>query len=166
MTVRGPDISRRSLTMKSYGSLLSVSKYHGPDIYTRVKTDDCLNLRRAFVLSLKRLDILCAWIRDTSEMLWHLTFSRASIVHFRASWYIMNLTHTNESKFMAVWILWELTCSILSVSIYYETELKIRVKIYNHLNFSRTSMIHFWVSRNIMDLTYTPESKVMPIWIF
>ena len=99
------------------GSFMRVSSYHGPDIYTRLKTYDCLNLRRAFVLSLKRLDILCVWIGDLSEMLWHLNFSRASVIHFRASRYIMSLTHTNESKFMAVSILWELKCSISSVTI-------------------------------------------------
>ena len=86
-----------------------------------------------------------------------LNFSRASMVHFRGSWKIMGLTHTHEYKVMAVWIFRELSCSISRFSIYYEPELNILVKSYDHLNFSRASVVHFWVSRYIMGLTHTPE---------
>ena len=96
----------------------------------------------------------------------HFNFSRASVVHFRASRYIKGLTHTPESKVMAVWISRELTYLISSVSIYYEPESEIRVKCYDHLNFSRASVIHFWASLYIIGLTHTPESKVMAVWIF
>ena len=58
----------------------------------------------------------------------HLNFLRASVVHFRASRYIMGLTHTPDSKVMAVWICRELPCSISSISIYYALESDIRVK--------------------------------------
>ena len=87
----------------------------------------------------------------------HLIFSRASVVHFRASRYIMGVTHINQSKVMAVWICRELTSSISRVSIYYAPESKIQVKSYDNLNFSRASMVHFRASWNIMGLTYTPE---------
>ena len=95
----------------------------------------------------------------------HLNLSRASVVHFQASWYIMVLTHTPKSKVMAVGIYRELPCSVSSVSIYYAAELDIQMKCYDHLNFSRASVAHFRASRYIMGLTHTPESKVMVVWI-
>jgi len=65
----------------------------------------------------------------------HLNFSRASVVHFRGSRYMMWLNRTSE---------W---------------------KSYNHLNFSRASIVQFWVSRYIIRLNRTSELKVMTIWI-
>ena len=73
----------------------------------------------------------------------HLNFSRASVVQFRASRYIMGLNHTPESKVMAVWICRELSCSITSVSIYYLLESDIWVKIFGSLNFPCRSIFHF-----------------------
>ena len=96
----------------------------------------------------------------------HKNFSRASVVQFRASRYMIGLTHTPESKVMAVWISRELTYLISSVSIYYEPESEIRVKCYDHLNFSRASVIQFRASLYIMGLTHTPESEVLAVWIF
>ena len=96
----------------------------------------------------------------------HLNFSRGFTVYFRASRSIMGLTHTPKSKVMAVWIFWELPCTISRVSIYCEPESDILVKSYDHLNFSRASVVHFLASRYIMGVTHTPESKVMAVWIF
>jgi len=96
----------------------------------------------------------------------HLNFLRDSIVDFRASRYIIGLTHTPKSKVMAIWICQELLCSISSISIYYKPESEIREKSYDHLNFSRSSMVHFRASRSIMGLTHSPKSKVMAVWIF
>jgi len=133
------------------------------------------------------LDILCAEIGDPSQILCsifripiyyeheldtlvkiydHLNFSRASVVHFRASRYPMGLTHTPVSKVMTVWIFGELLCTISRVSIYFEPESDIQVICFDHLNFSRASIVHFWTSRYVMGLTHTPESKVMAVWIF
>ena len=39
----------------------------------------------------------------------HFNFSRASVVQFRASWYIMRLNRTSEWKVMTIWISWELS---------------------------------------------------------
>ena len=165
-------------------SFSSVSIYHGPHTYTQFQSYGRLNLPRASVLNFDRLNILCAGIRDPIEILCtisrvsiyyepesdiivksydQLNFSRASVVHFRAARYIMGLTHTPESKVMFVWICQELLCSISTVSIYYAPESKIRVKCYYHLNFSRAFPVHFQTSRNIMRLTHTPESKVMAV---
>jgi len=96
----------------------------------------------------------------------HLNFSRASVVQFWVSQYIMGVDHTFESKVMAVWICRELPWSISKVSIYDARESDIRVKSYSHLNFSRVSVVQFWVSRYIMGVDHTFESKVMAVWIY
>ena len=62
----------------------------------------------------ERLDIWFAWIGHPCEMLWPFEFLKS----FR--------------------------CSILSVLICDLPELDIRVKSYNHLNFSRVSDVKFW----------------------
>ena len=87
-----------------------------------------------------------------------LNFSRASVVHCRASVYIVDLIHTPESKVMAVSICRELLCSISSVSTYYAPESDIRVESSDHLNFSIASVVHFLASRYIMGVVDTPES--------
>ena len=56
-------------------------------------------------------------------------------------------------------------CSILSASIYYVPESDIRVKSYDHLNFSRAFVVQFWASRYVICLNRTTVSKVMTIWI-
>ena len=101
------------------------------------------------------------WVKRYS----HLNFSRASIVQFRASRYIMGADHTFESKVMAVWIFRELPWLIWRVSIYDARESDIRMKSYSHLNFSRASIVQFWASRYVMRLNRTCEWKVMTIWI-
>ena len=56
-------------------------------------------------------------------------------------------------------------CSILGVLICDASESEIRVKIYDHLNFSRTSVVQFRTSRYIMRLNLTSVWNVMTIWI-
>ena len=82
-----------------------------------------------------RLDILCAWIGPPSEKLWPFEFLESFL------------------------------CWILCVSIYYAPESDLRVKSYDHLNFSRSSIVQFRASRYIMRLNRTSEWKVMTIWI-
>jgi len=113
----------------------------------------------------------------------HLNFSRASVVKFRASRYIMLLNRTSMWKVMTVGIsrghplfnfkrldilcprivhssekLWpfefldRFRCLISSVTIYYALESDIRVKGYDHLNFSRGSGVQFRTSRYIKSL--------------
>ena len=95
----------------------------------------------------------------------HLYYSRASVVQFWASIYIMGLNHTLESKVNIIWICIKLSCSLLIVSIYYAPESDIRVKSNDHLNYSRASVVQFRESRYIMGLIHTTESKVKDIWI-
>jgi len=77
----------------------------------------------------------CAWIRHLSKKLWLFEFLES----FR--------------------------CSISSVSIYYVLESDLHVKSYDHLNFSRASVVQFRASLYVMRLNRTFELKVMTIWI-
>ena len=95
----------------------------------------------------------------------HLNFSRASIVKFWASLYIMGFNHTLESEVMVVRICREISCSNFSVSTYYRPESDIQMKSYDPLNFLRASIIQFNPSWYIMGHNHTPESKVMIVWI-
>ena len=81
------------------------------------------------------LDILCARIGYPCEKLWPFEFRES----FR--------------------------CLISSVSIYYKPKSDIRVKSYDHLNFSRTFVVQYQASRHIMCLNRTSVWKVMTIWI-
>jgi len=56
-------------------------------------------------------------------------------------------------------------CSISSVTIYYAPESAIRVKTYDHLNFSRGSVVQFRISRYIKSLNRTFVWIVMTIGI-
>ena len=115
-------------------SISSISMYYGPESEIWVKSYDRLN------------------------------FLRASVVKYRASWYIMGLNHTPKSKVLAVWICRELSFSKSSASIYYFPESDIRVKKYG--NFARASVVQFCASRYVKGLNHTPESKFKAIWIF
>jgi len=87
------------------------------------------------LFNFKRLDILCAWIRPPSDKFW--PFELLKSFH----------------------------CSISGVSIYYAPESDLRVRSYDHLNFSGASIVQFRACRYIMCLNRTSERKVMTIWI-
>jgi len=126
----------------------------------------------------------------------HLIFSRASVLQFLASQYIMRRNRTSVWQFLTFWNyrqlplfnferldmwcawmghpsekLWPLEflesflCSISSVSICYALESDLRVKSYDHLNFSRASGVPLWSSLYVMHLNRTSEWKVITIWI-
>ena len=116
--------------------------------------------------SISRVSIYDARESDIWEKIYsQLNFSRASVVQFWASRYIMGVDHTFESKVMAVWICRELPWLILRVSTYDAPESDIRVNSYSVLNFSRASVVQFWASRYITGVDHTFESKVMAVWI-
>jgi len=96
----------------------------------------------------------------------HMSLPRASDLQCRASRYIIGLNHTSETKVKAVWICLILPCLISSISIYYAPESEIRVKSYDHFNFSRASGVQFRASKYSIGLNQTSESKVRAIWIF
>jgi len=147
-------------------SISSVSIYYAPESDLRVKRYDHLNFSTAFVIQLRasryimrpnrtsewkvmtiwisrelplfnfeRLDKLLAWIWPASEKLWPFEFLES------------------------------FHCTISRVSIYYAPESDLRVKSYDHLSFSRASVVQFRTSRYIMRLNRTSELKVMSIWI-
>jgi len=87
------------------------------------------------LFNFERLDILSAWIWSPSEKLWPFE----SLESFR--------------------------CSISGVSIYYAPESDLRVKSYDHLNFSRASVVQFWGYRYIMRVNRSSVLNVMTIWI-
>ena len=83
----------------------------------------------------ERLDILCARIGHSSELLWPFEF--------------LESFHR----------------SISSVMIYYVPKSDICVKGYDHLNFSRVSVFQFRASRYLMSQNRTSLWKVMTLWI-
>ena len=116
-------------------SILSVSIC---DVLNRSSGLKVMTIRISQELSFfnfERLNILCTWIGPPSEKLWPFEFLES----FR--------------------------CLILSVSIYYAPESDLRVKSYDHLNFSRASVVQLRVSRYIMSQIRTSVWKVMTIRI-
>ena len=126
----------------------------------------------------------------------HSNLSRASVVQFRSSRYIMSPNRTSVWKVMTIRISRELPlfnferldelcprighpgeklrpfeflesfrCSISSVLMSYVPESDIRVKSYDHSNFSRASVVQFRASWYIMSLNRTSTWKVMTIRI-
>ena len=93
------------------------------------------NSRELPLFNFEDLNICCAWIGHPSENLWPFEFLES------------------------------FHCSISSVSIYDAPESDIRVITYDHLNFSRASIVQFWASRYVMFLNRTSEWKVMTISI-
>ena len=91
--------------------------------------------REVPLFNFERLDIWCAWIGHPSEKLWQFQFLKS----FR--------------------------CSILSVSICDVPESDLRVITYDHLNFSRASVVQFRPSQYMRCLNRTSEWKVMTISI-
>ena len=91
--------------------------------------------RELLFFNFEPLDILCARIGNPCETLWPFEFLES----FR-------------------WL-------NPSVSKYYKPESDIRVKSYDHLNFSRVSVVQFRASRHIMRPNRTSVRKVMAIWI-
>ena len=83
------------------------------------------------LFNFERLNMWCSWIRPPCDNFWPFEFLES----FR--------------------------CPISSVSIYDAPESDIRVKSYDHFNFSRASVVQYWASRYIMRLNRTSDSKVM-----
>ena len=84
------------------------------------------------LFNFERLDILCPRIGHACEKLWPFKF----VDSFR--------------------------CSISSVLMYYVSESKIRLKCYDHSNFSRASVVKFRASRYIMSQNRTSEWNLWP----
>ena len=139
--------------------------YHGPQSYTHVKSY-VVWIGLELPCSISSVSIYYVPDSDIRVKSYHrLNFSRTSIYQCWASQYIMGLNRTSMLKVMAGWIGLELSCSILSVSIYYVRESDIQVKCYDQFNFSSTTIFRFRASRYIMGLNCTSMSKVMAVLI-
>ena len=95
----------------------------------------------------------------------YLNISRASVVQFRASLYVIRLIGPPSVKKWPFEFLKSFHCSISGVSIYYVPESDLRVNIYDHLDFSIASNVQFRASWYIMCLNRTSEWKFMTILI-
>ena len=127
--------------------------------------------RKVLLFNFERLDILCPRIGHPCDKLWpfefleslrcsissvtiyydpesdirvksydHFNFSRGFVIQFRPSRYIMSKNCTFE-KIGPFEFLERFGCYISSVSIYYAPESDIRMKSYDHMNFSRGSVV-------------------------
>ena len=108
-------------------SIWSILIYYGTQSDIRVKSYCRLNLLQASVFYMECLDIL--WVSIGHPCIKLLSFEFATSFHFQlgASRYITGLNRTTVYKVIVVWIFYELPFSIWSVSIYYRTQLDIRV---------------------------------------
>ena len=94
----------------------------------------------------------------------HLNFSTASLAQFRASRYIMPLNRTNFWKAMTIWISRELPLFNFGCLDILCAQSDIRLKSYDHLKFSRHSVVQLRASWYTIHLNQTPVWKVMTIW--
>ena len=131
--------------MKSYDHLnfsrASIAQFQGSRYIIRLNRTSELKVMTSWIsrelplFNFEHLDILCSRIWRPCVKLWAFEF------------------------------LENLCCSISCVSIYYAPESDLRVKSYDHLNFSRASVVQFRASRYIKSLNRTYVWKVMTIWM-
>ena len=95
----------------------------------------------------------------------HSNFSRASVIQFLASRYIMSPNQTSEWNVMTIRICRELP--LFNIQRLDEVCLRIGhpVKSNDHLNFSSASVVQFHTSRYFMSSNQTSEWNVMTIRI-
>ena len=124
-------------------SISSVSIYYGTQSDIRVKSYRRFNLLRASVLNFECHDILRDTIEHPSKKLLSFEFAQSFCFQFQASRYITGLNRTSELKVIVVWICYELSVLISSVSIYYSTQSDIRLKSYCRLNMLRASVFNY-----------------------
>jgi len=147
-------------------SILSILIYYVPKSDIRVKTYDNSNFSRVSVFQFRA----SRWVMSPNQtFMWKVmtiqicrelplnSFERLDILYPR-------IEHPSEM----LWpfeFLESLRCSISSVSIYYVSEMDIRVKSYDHSNFLSASVVQFRASRYIMSPYQTYEWNVMSIRI-
>ena len=140
--------------------------YYASESDLQVKSYDHLNFLRASVVQFRASRYIMLLNRTSKWKVMTIWISRELP--------LFNLQHLNK---LFAWIgspsekLWpfefleSFRCSISSVSIYYAPEPDLRVKSYDHLNFSRASVVKFRAFLYVMRLNRTSVWKVMTIWI-
>ena len=93
----------------------------------------------------------------------HSNLSRASVVQFAASRWVMSENRTSEWKFMTIRITRVLPLFNFERPDILCPESDIRVKFYHHSNLSRASGFQFWASRWVMSPNRTSVGNVMTI---
>jgi len=124
-------------------SILSVSIYYRTQSVIGVKSYCDLHFLRASVFHYQRLDILRDSIGHLSWQLLLFAFFTSFNFQFRPSRYITRLNRKSKSILIVIWICSELLYWISSLSIYYGTQSKIRVKTYCRLNLLKASVFNF-----------------------
>jgi len=123
-------------------SISSVSICYAPESDMRINSYDDLNLSRAFVVQFLAswYNMSRNWTSDRKLMtIWistELPLFNFDCLHLVCAW----IGHASEN----LWpfeFLESFCCSISSVSICYAPESDMRVKSYDHFNFSRTSAV-------------------------
>ena len=99
------------------------------------------------LFNFERLGELCPRIGNPVKSYDHSNLESASVVLFRASRYFMSSNQTSELNVMTIRICRELPSFNFEILMSYVTESEIRVKSYDHSNFSRASVVQFWASR-------------------
>jgi len=144
----------------------SVSIYYAPESDIRVKSYDHLNFYSDSVVQFRASQYIMRLNRTSEWQVMTIWISRELP--------LFNFEHL-DILFPGIWHpcekLWPFKflegfhCSISSISIYYFSESDIRVKSYDHLNFSWASVVQFRASRYIISRNRTSVWKVMTIWI-
>jgi len=147
-------------------SISSVSTWYGPESNIRVKSHDHFKFLERFCCSISSVSIYYVPESDILVKSYdHLNFSLASVVQFRVSRYILFLNWTSKWKVMTIVFSREHPFFNFELLDILCTKSDIQVKSYDHLNFSRASVIQFGASRSIISPYQTFEWKVMTIWI-
>ena len=120
-----------------------------------------MNLIRAFVFNLERLDILQDSVGHPTKNLLSFEFARSFCFQFRAFRYITGLYQTSELKVNVVCICYEHPFSISSVSIYYGSQSEIRVKSYCGLLLIGASVFNFEHPDILRDSIRHPSKKLL-----
>jgi len=148
-------------------SISSVSIYYIPESDFRLKSYDHSNFSRASAVQFRASRYIIMSLKWTS--VWKVMSIRIS-----RELPLFNFEHLDElcprighlcEKLWPFEYVDSFRCSILTISIYYVLESDIRVKYYDHSNFSRASVVHFRASRWVISPNRTSVWKVMTIRI-
>jgi len=145
-------------------SISSVLIYSAPESDIRVKCYDHLNFLRASVVKFWASRYIMLLNRASMWKVMTIGISRGHpLFNFkRLDILCPKIVHSSEKLWPFEYLDW-FRCSISSVSIYYAPKSDICVKSYDHLIFSRASVVQFWASRYIISQSRTVEWKVMTI---
>jgi len=147
-------------------SIPSVPIYYVCESKIPVKSYDHSNFSRASAIQFRASWYIMSPNRTSERKVITIWISReVSLINFEGHDILCpQIGHPCE-KLWPFKFLESFRCSIQNVSIYFEPESQVRVKIYDHSNFSRASIVQYRTSRYMMSLSWTSVWKVMTIQI-